>query len=750
VGQFDQAIRYYEQLLVMSREVGSQEEVADTLYNIGSTLERKGDLDRSLAMYQQALETEQRLGRSAEAAYVKRSIGIILSKLNRASEAIPLFSEALQALKQAGDIDREMSVRLSRGTAYNRIEKYDAAIADLEFVEAYYKRQNNPRFLEKTEEELAKAYAGAGRWPEAFRAKSSQMALSRVLAEKLREETSARLRIQFDMERKEQENLLLTRQNAANSRIRLLQTCLLVVALAVVAVVSALAFRLRTANASLRVAQERIARFNDTSAEALRDVGSWSRATAKELAAALDAKDIIVYIQVGHDLSPLTATEARPPTVAEVDAARKQPAQTNDGHYAMAAAGLSGRLFGALLITGKTGYWTDAEMQVLATFAHQLGAALELQQVRSDLSDARERSLATRRQMIERGIRMLAICRECRRCFPDDHAICPTDGSVLDASSTLPYDIAHRYEFRQLLGVGGMGEVFAARDLRLERDIAVKVIKPSRMDADSRLRFEREARAIARVQHDHVMAIFDSGELEDGSAFLVTELLHGADLAHVIRVHGRGTIAQVSELVRQGISALSAVHAAGIIHRDIKPSNLFLIDTKDGFHVKLVDFGIAKALDSDSHLTHSGAIIGTPAYMAPEQITAGTSDMRTDLYSFAAVIYEALTAVRVHRSDDSFAVLWDTMSTPIDPPSRHRLSLSTEIDRVVVQALAKRPSDRPDPRNWATEMVHALRRVRDNEYGWPHPLAARAFHAATGEMMAIDEGRSTIESPPPA
>ena len=747
VGQFDQAIKYYEQLLASNRQFGDRESAADNLFNIASTLDLKGDLDRALSVYREALAAEQELGRTDEAAYVKRSMGVTLSKLNRPSEAIPLFTEALREFEQKGITDRAVMVRMSRGTAYNRMERFDAAISDLEFIEAYYKRQDNPRFLEKTMEELAKAYAGAGRWPEAFRAKSAQLALSKTLAEKLREDVSARLRVQFDTERKEQQNRQLMQQNEANRRIRLLQTILLAAALIVILTVGVLALRLRSANVSLRIAQEKIARFNESSAEALRDVRSWSKATATDLARAVDAKDIVVYIRSETDLLPLTATEARPPTVDEVELARRESAQTKEGNQIIAVTGLSGRIFGALLVTGKTTHWTDSERQLLSTFAHQLGGALELQQVRNDLSEARERSLATRRQMIERGIRMLAVCRECRRCFSDELTTCTEDGSTLDASSTLPFRIANRYEFRRLLGVGGMGEVFAAKDLRLERDVAIKMIKSGRMDADSRIRFEQEARAIARIQHDKVIAIFDSGELEDGSAFLVTELLQGADLAQVIRGHGPGKTGQVAELVRQGIAALTAVHAAGIVHRDVKPSNLFLIDTHDGFEVKLVDFGIAKSIDLESQLTHSGAIIGTPAYMAPEQITAGMCDSRTDLYSFGAVVYEALSGVRVNESAEGFYALWDAMSAPMEPPSRHRPGLSAEVDRLMIEVLAKRPADRPEPRVWAAAMVAALNRVTDGVAGWPRPLALSAFSNASDDTaIQFAAEKSTIES----
>jgi serine/threonine protein kinase len=295
-----------------------------------------------------------------------------------------------------------------------------------------------------------------------------------------------------------------------------------------------------------------------------------------------------------------------------------------------------------------------------------------------------------------------------------------------------------------------MGEVYAATDLRLERDVAIKVIRAGRIDPDSRARFEREARAVARVRHDNVIAIFDSGELEDGSAFLITELLEGADLGEIIRLHGRGRISQVAEFVRQGVAALAAVHAAGIVHRDVKPSNLFLIDAKGEFQVKLVDFGIAKGLDFDSKLTHSGAIIGTPAYMAPEQITMGMCDQRSDLFSFAAVVYETLTGVRLSGSAGQLSALWNAMTAPVTPPSAHRRSLTDVVDRLLVATLAKNPADRPDPQSWAIKLVEALNGIHDRELGWPAPFgASTSRNLSTSDFRSVEEARSTIASPPP-
>jgi diguanylate cyclase (GGDEF)-like protein len=244
VGQYDRAIEYYRQLLPLYEAAGEGTEVADTLYNLGSTLERKGDLGAALEDYRRALAAEEKLGRRDEAAYVKRSIGTTLVKLDRAREALPLFESALRVFRDSKDGDREAQVRQSRGVAYRRLGRLDEAFADLEASRAFFATQNNTRFLEKSEDELALAYSAAGRWEDAFRSRTAQAALQKQLADKLRADDTARLRVQFDSAKKEQENRALARENAAAARIRRLQTIILILGGVIIVVLVALAFRL--------------------------------------------------------------------------------------------------------------------------------------------------------------------------------------------------------------------------------------------------------------------------------------------------------------------------------------------------------------------------------------------------------------------------------------------------------------------------------------------------------------------------
>lgn len=228
VGQYERAIEYYLQLLPQFEAANEAEHAADTLFNLGSTYDRKGDSNAALLWYRRALAAEEKLGRRKDAAAVKRSMAVTLGKLDRGEEALPLLDDALRVFLQTGDTSSAMTVRQSRGIVNRRLGRLDAAIEDLEATRAWFDAQKNPRFLEKTEDELALAYAEARRWPQAYTARTRHIAAQRELAEKLREEHTSRLRVQFDAEKKEQENRSLLRDAAAASRIRRLQTIILI------------------------------------------------------------------------------------------------------------------------------------------------------------------------------------------------------------------------------------------------------------------------------------------------------------------------------------------------------------------------------------------------------------------------------------------------------------------------------------------------------------------------------------------
>lgn len=244
VAQYDRAIEYYRQLLAQHEKSGAAAGIADTSFNIASTYERKNDLTAALEWYRRALAAEEKLEREEEIAYVKRSIGVTLGKLGRYGEALPLLDDALRVFTARKDPDTAMAVRQSRGIVHRRAGNIANAISDLEPTRAWYASRKNTRFLEKTEEELALVYAAAGRWRDAYEARSRHAQLQRELAGKLREEHTSRLRVQFDAERKEQENRALIRENAAAARIRRLQGIILLLGAGIIAVLAYLMIRL--------------------------------------------------------------------------------------------------------------------------------------------------------------------------------------------------------------------------------------------------------------------------------------------------------------------------------------------------------------------------------------------------------------------------------------------------------------------------------------------------------------------------
>jgi serine/threonine protein kinase len=256
------------------------------------------------------------------------------------------------------------------------------------------------------------------------------------------------------------------------------------------------------------------------------------------------------------------------------------------------------------------------------------------------------------------------------------------------------------YAIEALLGAGGMGEVYRARDTRLGRDVAVKVL-PSQLASDpSRLRrFEQEARAVATLDHPNILAIHDVGTHED-SPFIVTELLQGETLADRIE-EGSLTTAKAVEEAIQIARGLAAAHEKGIVHRDLKPANVFV--TRDG-HVKLLDFGIAKltrpepapgASDENSvPSTETGAFMGTVGYMSPEQVRGQHTDHRTDIFSFGCVLYEMLSGRRAFEA----ASAADTLSAILsrEPPGLGTTGhqVPPALERIVMHCLDKNPAER--------------------------------------------------------
>ncbi|MBT9556760.1 MAG: protein kinase [Myxococcales bacterium] len=251
------------------------------------------------------------------------------------------------------------------------------------------------------------------------------------------------------------------------------------------------------------------------------------------------------------------------------------------------------------------------------------------------------------------------------------------------------------YTLARTLGSGGMGEVFEAIHLASGRKVAVKLLHEGRSTAADRARFDREGRAMQAVAHLNVCGAFDTGVTDDGALYLAMELLHGLDLGAVLRQDGPLAEDEVLRIGRQAVAGLAALHDAGVLHRDLKPSNLFLHGP--GRDVKIVDFGLATfAWGSDgARLTRTGEIVGTPAYMAPEQARADDATPAVDVYGLGTVLYHALTGSPPYVGESAFAVLMRMLSESaprIEALSPH---VSSGLATLVHSMMARDPAGRP-------------------------------------------------------
>lgn len=272
--------------------------------------------------------------------------------------------------------------------------------------------------------------------------------------------------------------------------------------------------------------------------------------------------------------------------------------------------------------------------------------------------------------------------------------------------------IADRYELGNIIGTGGMSDVYAATDVALGRDVAVKMLKiDMARDENFRERFRREAQNSARLNHENIVAVYDTGSVETSGVdvpYIVMERVNGMNLRDIVRNEGPLTPERAAKLLLPVTRALQASHDAGIIHRDIKPANIMVTNTGS---VKVMDFGIARALDdSTSAMTQTSAVIGTAQYLSPEQARGKPADARSDIYALGCVMYETVTGVPPFEGESPFAVAYQHVQEDPVPPSERIPNPLTDneavnVDSVILTAMAKHPADRYQT---ATEMGEDL------------------------------------------
>jgi tRNA A-37 threonylcarbamoyl transferase component Bud32 len=352
------------------------------------------------------------------------------------------------------------------------------------------------------------------------------------------------------------------------------------------------------------------------------------------------------------------------------------------------------------------------------------------------------------------------------RAGPDPFSLAPKNGAPAAAPPPVvgnadPYigrTLVGKFMITDLLGEGGMGKVYRARHLNLDKTVCIKVLRPALLEDKTVVgRFEREAKAASRLNHAHSIQVLDFGQDETGSLYIVMEYVSGKDLRKILQTEFPLGEGRICHIVGEVLSALAEAHAGNVIHRDLKPENIMIEHRRDDpDFVKVLDFGIAKIQDPEvPGLTRADVVCGTPLYMSPEQATGSALDARSDLYAMGVILYQLTTGVLPFDGQNSMEILTKhVMDLPIPPRMRRpEVAISEDMEALILRALEKDPKKRPqtaeafreellqieekqkEARKAATAAVEAAKSQFKNE----REQAMKDRHAAQLEAM----GRKT-------
>jgi len=316
----------------------------------------------------------------------------------------------------------------------------------------------------------------------------------------------------------------------------------------------------------------------------------------------------------------------------------------------------------------------------------------------------------------------------------------PAIGAVLD----------ERYEITGLLGQGGMGHVLSARHVVLGNRLAIKVLRREMTrDAEIVERFRREARAASAIGHSGIVAVKDFGALPSGASYYVMEHVEGQSVAEALAEARAFPLARALDVVRQMANALGAAHAAGIVHRDVKPENVLLTKTFDGHadQVKILDFGIAK-LDFASRLSGAHRVLGTPAYMSPEQARGQTLDLRADVYALGMVFYELLTGDVAFDDARPLEVLRMQIMTPAPSVRLLRPDVPDAIEQLIARCLEKKQEARPASMKEIADAIETVQATMPAASVTPTPAPIPRRAAPRPKLPSISVAPITSSSPP--
>ncbi|HXD48227.1 MAG TPA: serine/threonine-protein kinase [Gemmatimonadaceae bacterium] len=357
----------------------------------------------------------------------------------------------------------------------------------------------------------------------------------------------------------------------------------------------------------------------------------------------------------------------------------------------------------------------------------------------------------------DEAVAVAKVCPQCGGEYETGDRFCPKDGSPLRPKSggdpLVGRVIAERYLVLALLGEGGMGRVYLAEHVKMNRQCAIKVMNPSLVnDTESSQRFAREASSAARILHPNVAAVFDYGE-SDKIVYLVMEYVDGESLSTILEASGALEPRRAIEIARQIADGLAAAHELGIVHRDLKPDNVIVARNRSGKEIpKIVDFGIAKAVSEtpQDSLTRSGLVIGTPEFMSPEQLLGDPLDARSDIYSLGCILYQMLTGKPAFEAESREQMIRRRLHEP--PPHIREIvpNLPRRLDTLIVHMLARSPSDRLATAAEAREALDPALALG----GWDpkvitaqRPTPRMSMHAANSDRVSDPTLRPTLPMP---
>ncbi len=342
-------------------------------------------------------------------------------------------------------------------------------------------------------------------------------------------------------------------------------------------------------------------------------------------------------------------------------------------------------------------------------------------------------------------------CPRCDRKLSKEDRFCSrcglarsTDGKPVDPLIGLT--VSDRYRIEERIGVGGMGTVYRAQHIRFGQDVAIKVLH-ERYTGDRKLarRFEKEALTYGQVSHPNLVGLHDFGRTPDGMFFMALEYCPGKPLSTLLRERGHFSWRLATDIVMQVAQGLGAAHDCGVVHRDLKPENIILTEIRPNrYHVRLLDFGIAKREDEDGpRLTQAGMVFGTPEYMSPEQARGKTVDKRSDLYALGTLFYELIVGHPPFHGADKLRVMQQQANEPPKPPSDYDVGdLSPAIEKIIMECLEKEPAAR------IATAHDFLQRIEDSDSIFSHDSSVSDgshLHESTTPKVVTAEMEPTLE-----